>query len=190
MRCCNSCITTVWKNSIDSVAISGKCTTAMTLIGTLSCCCHGNLIFPYQPGAARSKTVILVKNLPATTKVQEIIDLFAKYGTIGRVILPPSGVTAIVEFVAPTEARTAFRSLAYTKVRWHFSTVFHGGSPVSYVTHLFSNLLPLWFIRLLKCGARVYSSYPLERPHSEVYLNCGLADRVGLSPGLCCYSSL
>ena len=69
-----------------------------------------------QPGAARSKTVILVKNLPAATSTNDITDLFVHFGTLGRVLLPPSGVTAIVEFLQPTEARTAFRALAYSKV--------------------------------------------------------------------------
>ena len=69
-----------------------------------------------QPGAARSKTVILVKNLPAGTTSSEITTVFAAHGTLGRVLLPPSGVTAIVEFLEAVEARTAFRSLAYSKV--------------------------------------------------------------------------
>ena len=71
---------------------------------------------PFQPNAPRSKTVILVKNLPAKTAVADITSLFATYGTLGRVVLPPTGVTAIVEFIAPAEARTAFTRLAYTKV--------------------------------------------------------------------------
>jgi len=58
-----------------------------------------------KPPTTRSKTVILVKNLPAFTKVEEIKNMFAKYGLLGRVILPPSGVTAIVEYYEPTEAR-------------------------------------------------------------------------------------
>ncbi|XP_033748627.1 probable RNA-binding protein 19 [Pecten maximus] len=68
-----------------------------------------------QPSAARSKSVILVKNLPAGTKSVELRDLFSKHGTVGRVILPPSGVTAIVEYLEPTEAKTGFRRLAYSK---------------------------------------------------------------------------
>ena len=61
--------------------------------------------------------MILVKNLPAGTKSSEIVEVFSPHGTLGRVVLPPSGVTAIVEFTAPTEARAGFRRLAYTKVR-------------------------------------------------------------------------
>ena len=68
-----------------------------------------------RPPLARSKTVLLIKNLPAKTPVEEIRDLFAPHGELGRVILPPNGITAIVEFFEPTEARKAFRALAYTK---------------------------------------------------------------------------
>lgn len=68
-----------------------------------------------QPSTERSKTVFLVKNLPANTTEDALWKLFSPYGQMGRVILPPSGVTAVVEFLHPTEARQAFRSLAYTK---------------------------------------------------------------------------
>lgn len=68
-----------------------------------------------QADAPRSKTVILVKNLPAGTKSSELHEVFSKHGTVGRVILPPSGITAIVEFLEPTEAKLAYKKLAYTK---------------------------------------------------------------------------
>uniref|UniRef100_A0A0K8SNM8 RRM domain-containing protein n=1 Tax=Lygus hesperus TaxID=30085 RepID=A0A0K8SNM8_LYGHE len=70
-----------------------------------------------QVAKLRSKNVILVKNLPAKTTEPEIKELFAKFGVLGRVILPPSGITAIVEFVEPSEARAAFKRLAYSKFK-------------------------------------------------------------------------
>ncbi|KAJ8890365.1 hypothetical protein PR048_009873 [Dryococelus australis] len=70
-----------------------------------------------QPTTQRSKTVILAKNLPAKTTDTEIRTLFAKFGELGRVVLPPSGVTAIVEFLEPSEAKTAFMKLAYTRFK-------------------------------------------------------------------------
>ncbi|XP_014229300.1 probable RNA-binding protein 19 [Trichogramma pretiosum] len=70
-----------------------------------------------QAPKERSTTVILVKNLPAGTQVQEIERLFAQYGELGRVILPPSGITALVEFFEPYEARKAFKKLAYSKFK-------------------------------------------------------------------------
>ncbi|KAK2172512.1 hypothetical protein NP493_953g00009 [Ridgeia piscesae] len=71
-----------------------------------------------QAAAARSKTVILVKNLPAGTTQEEIRTMFERFGHLGRVVLPPSGITAIVEFLEPSEARSAFRGLAYTKFKY------------------------------------------------------------------------
>lgn len=66
----------------------------------------------------RSKTVILAKNLPADTQADEIRQVFTKFGILGRVVMPPSGVTALVEFVEPSEARKAFKKLAYTKFKY------------------------------------------------------------------------
>ncbi|CAG0884800.1 unnamed protein product [Darwinula stevensoni] len=89
-----------------------------------------------RPPLERSKTVILVKNLPARTKASEIRTLFAKFGELGRVLLPPSGVTAIVEFFQPSEARQAFSKLAYSKFKsgplyleWAPSNVFDPSVP-------------------------------------------------------------
>lgn len=63
----------------------------------------------------RSTTVILVKNLPHTTDEEELAQLFRKHGEIGRFLVPPSKTLALVEFFEPSEARKAFRSLAYKK---------------------------------------------------------------------------
>ncbi|NXF08254.1 RBM19 protein, partial [Smithornis capensis] len=68
-----------------------------------------------QAAGERSKTVILVKNLPANTSVAELEDVFSKHGSLGRVLLPEGGITAIVEFLEPTEAKQAFTRLAYSK---------------------------------------------------------------------------
>nr|XP_060641431.1 probable RNA-binding protein 19 isoform X2 [Anolis sagrei ordinatus] len=70
-----------------------------------------------QAASERSKTVILVKNLPAGTEATELEEVFGAYGSLGRVLLPEGGVTAIVEFLEPTEAKRAFTKLAYSKFR-------------------------------------------------------------------------
>ncbi|XP_042297414.1 probable RNA-binding protein 19 [Sceloporus undulatus] len=70
-----------------------------------------------QAAGERSKTVILVKNLPAGTEAAELEEVFGTYGSLGRVLLPEGGVTAIVEFLEPTEAKRAFTKLAYSKFR-------------------------------------------------------------------------
>lgn len=70
-----------------------------------------------QPPEKRSQTIILIKNLPAGTMVKEIYNMFAQHGELGRVVMPPSGITALVEFLEPSEARKAFTKLAYTKFK-------------------------------------------------------------------------
>ncbi|XP_061134863.1 probable RNA-binding protein 19 [Syngnathus typhle] len=70
-----------------------------------------------QAAAERSTTVMLVKNLPAGVTVSELEELFSTHGSLGRVLLPPPGLTALVEFLEPTEAKRAFTRLAYTKFR-------------------------------------------------------------------------
>ncbi|XP_052564586.1 probable RNA-binding protein 19 [Culex pipiens pallens] len=66
---------------------------------------------------SRSNAVILAKNLPAGTEPAELTERFGKFGLLGRVILPPSGVTAIIEFLDPSEAKKAFKKLAYTRFK-------------------------------------------------------------------------
>lgn len=65
----------------------------------------------------RSKTVILVKNLPINTNVDELREKFEQFGVVEKVLLPPSGVTCIIQFEDPSEARKAFKKLAYSKFR-------------------------------------------------------------------------
>lgn len=65
---------------------------------------------------ARSKTVIVVKNLPAKIDSSTIDRLFSKFGTISRLVLPPYGVTAIVEMQESSEAKKAFDKLSNYKV--------------------------------------------------------------------------
>jgi len=47
----------------------------------------------FQVPQQRSKTIILAKNLPAKTSAAEIRKIFAKYGELGRVVMPPAGIT-------------------------------------------------------------------------------------------------
>ncbi|NXA38006.1 RBM19 protein, partial [Eudromia elegans] len=89
-----------------------------------------------QAAGERSKTVILVKNLPAGTRTAELEAVFGKHGSLGRVLLPEGGITAIVEFLEPTEAKQAFTRLAYTKfhstplyLEWAPMGVFSGPAP-------------------------------------------------------------
>uniref|UniRef100_A0A915KIU6 RRM domain-containing protein n=1 Tax=Romanomermis culicivorax TaxID=13658 RepID=A0A915KIU6_ROMCU len=66
---------------------------------------------------ARSSTVILTKNLPANTSIDELRELFGSHGDLGRVVLPPSGISALVEFMNEQEAKKAFKALAYKRFK-------------------------------------------------------------------------
>ena len=65
----------------------------------------------------RSKTVILVKNMAFGTTESELHSLFSPFGTLRQVVLPPSGISALVEFTDPSHARMAFKKLAYTNFK-------------------------------------------------------------------------
>lgn len=70
-----------------------------------------------QPAKKRSKTCILVKNLPAGTDSEEIKSLFARHGHIARFLMPKHGITALVDFIEPFEAKKAFTKLAYSQFK-------------------------------------------------------------------------
>lgn len=65
----------------------------------------------------RSETIILVKNIPFGTTAEDMRELFGKYGELGRVLVPPAKTIAVVEFLEPSEARNAFKSLAYRRYK-------------------------------------------------------------------------
>lgn len=71
----------------------------------------------FQAAGPRSKTVILVKNMASKTTVEELKELFSRFGLVARIILPPSGISALVEFQESHEAKAAFTGLAYSKVK-------------------------------------------------------------------------
>ena len=57
-----------------------------------------------------------MKNLPFNTTPDELRSVFAPFGNVARLVLPPSGITALVEFFEPSQAKKAFQKLAYSKV--------------------------------------------------------------------------
>ncbi|GAB7351659.1 hypothetical protein MBLNU459_g2260t1 [Dothideomycetes sp. NU459] len=65
----------------------------------------------------RGDTVILVKNFPYDAKASELKDLFEEHGRVKRFLLPPTGTIAIIEFEQAPQARAAFASLAYRKIK-------------------------------------------------------------------------
>ncbi|KXS19746.1 RNA-binding domain-containing protein [Gonapodya prolifera JEL478] len=63
----------------------------------------------------RSTTVILVKNLPPHSQQSEISTMFARFGPLGRVVMPPTRTVALVEFAEATDAKRAYGGLAYAR---------------------------------------------------------------------------
>eukprot|EP00850_Spirogloea_muscicola_P022791 SM000312S11984 [mRNA] locus=s312:51924:57373:+ [translate_table: standard] len=65
----------------------------------------------------RSNNVILVKNLPFSTDHADLAALFDRYSSLGRLILPTTKTLAIVEFLEASQARAAFKALAYKRFK-------------------------------------------------------------------------
>lgn len=75
----------------------------------------------------RSREILLVKNLPPETSISELGQLFGRWGTVLRLIMPPTKVVAIVEYSKEAEAKGAFRNLAYS--RFHSVPLFLEWAP-------------------------------------------------------------
>ena len=65
---------------------------------------------------ARSDTTILVKNIPYGTTVEQIREMFEPHGELSRVLVPPAGMIAVVDFERPDDAAQAFRAVAYRRL--------------------------------------------------------------------------
>mmetsp|Transcript_247 Transcript_247/g.254 ORF Transcript_247/g.254 Transcript_247/m.254 type:complete len:341 (-) Transcript_247:27-1049(-) len=63
--------------------------------------------------AARSQNVIIVKNLPGSSSLSDMQDIFSRYGAIGRCCMPPSKTIAIVEYLDSAAAENAFQHASY-----------------------------------------------------------------------------
>jgi multiple RNA-binding domain-containing protein 1 len=84
------------------------------------------------PGARRSDSALLVKNIPYGTGEPALRELFEPHGALRRVLVPPAGTMAIVEFVRADEAGHAFRAVAYRRL----------GNAVVYLEKAPAGLLP------------------------------------------------
>lgn len=65
----------------------------------------------------RGDHAILVKNFPYGTSSDELKALFEVYGNVSKILIPPSGTIAVVGFDRVQHATSAFRALAYRKVK-------------------------------------------------------------------------
>lgn len=64
----------------------------------------------------RGDTSILVKNI-RNASIEELRTLFEEHGAVLRVLMPPSGTIAIVQFAQPAVCRAAFAKKAYSRFK-------------------------------------------------------------------------
>ncbi|MCJ1395304.1 Multiple RNA-binding domain-containing protein 1 [Xylographa bjoerkii] len=64
-----------------------------------------------------SDTALLVKNFSYGTSSTELKNVFEAYGTVKRVLMPPSGTIAIVELDQAAQVKSAFGALSYRKFK-------------------------------------------------------------------------
>ena len=76
---------------------------------------HGVILSAFS-GRGRSDTIILVKNIPYGTTAAQLHEMFVTHGELQRVLVPPAGTLAVIEFAHADEARKAFRALAYRRL--------------------------------------------------------------------------
>lgn len=77
---------------------------------------HGVDLEAFQR-SAKGDTAILVKNVPHGVTPDELRKLFEEQGTVTKFLMPPTGMTAIIEFSNAAQAKTAFMSLSYRKMK-------------------------------------------------------------------------
>ncbi|EGX91287.1 pre-rRNA processing protein Mrd1, putative [Cordyceps militaris CM01] len=65
----------------------------------------------------RGDLAILVKNFPYGTTMEELRKMFEEFGPVLRVLMPPTGTIAIVQFAQANHAKTAFGKLAYRRIK-------------------------------------------------------------------------
>ncbi|RNA26777.1 putative RNA-binding 19 [Brachionus plicatilis] len=74
----------------------------------------------FSSNSERSKTIILIKNLPNETSETELKEFITKQkvdGGMKRFVMPEYGIACLIEFNERQEARDAFKKLAYRKFK-------------------------------------------------------------------------
>ncbi|EGE09500.1 pre-rRNA processing protein Mrd1 [Trichophyton equinum CBS 127.97] len=86
----------------------------------------------------RGNTALLLKNFTYGVSSEDIRKLCEPFGQLTRLLMPPSGTIAIVEFAMPDEALRAFKGLAYKRIGDSIlyvekapKNLFEGGPPVT-----------------------------------------------------------
>ncbi|AGO11806.1 AaceriADR035Cp [[Ashbya] aceris (nom. inval.)] len=71
----------------------------------------------FKKTSDRDDRVILVKNFPHGTTREELAELFLPFGKIERLLMPPSGTIAIIQYRDIPAARGAFTKLSYKRFK-------------------------------------------------------------------------
>ena len=85
-----------------------------------------------QANIKRSDRVVLCKNIPYETEQSELRTMFGKFGTLVRVVLPPSKTLALVEYEQAAHAKKGYSALAYTK--YHHVPLYLEWAPIDTFT--------------------------------------------------------
>ncbi|KAK9149967.1 hypothetical protein Syun_008276 [Stephania yunnanensis] len=65
----------------------------------------------------RSNHVLLVKNLSYASSEGELAEMFGSFGSLDKIVLPPTKTLAVVVFLEAGNARAAFKRLAYKRYK-------------------------------------------------------------------------
>ena len=71
----------------------------------------------FKSSDRRDTSAILVKNFPHGTTVKEFREMYEPYGDVRRVLIPPTGTIAVVEFAHHSQAKVAYFNTAYRKFK-------------------------------------------------------------------------
>ena len=66
----------------------------------------------------RSFTSILIKNIPASAKEEELREVFERYGSLKRLEVGPFNTLALAEYDNEKQSKAAMKNLAYHKFNY------------------------------------------------------------------------
>ncbi len=65
----------------------------------------------------RDESTLLLKNFSFGTTSEELSQMLSQYGTVERLLFPPTGTMAVVQYRASSEATVALKQLAYRNLK-------------------------------------------------------------------------
>ncbi|EFH47437.1 hypothetical protein ARALYDRAFT_349841 [Arabidopsis lyrata subsp. lyrata] len=65
----------------------------------------------------RSKHILLVKNLPFASSEKELAQMFGRFGSLDKIVLPRTKTLALFVFLKPAEARAAMKGMKYKRYK-------------------------------------------------------------------------